>query len=453
MKFLFVTPYLHQDIGVCEFDLSHAWRNPPFNVVLLASWLNQHGHESRIADLQRELIRAHGDTAACLDSLRKHIRAIAPDVIGFSFFSTHMPEIADISARTREICASLGMAPIFIAGGIHPTVEPESTLRECDVDYVCIGEGELPLLALAQGASPEGIPGIGLPSRPVVQKTPIVQDLDSLPFPDYTLCDWKLYSTPTYLRVKAHKTQTLDLMLGRGCAFSCNFCAYKALSPVRFHSADYFLDMVDATGRTCRGVTDFYILDSTIGTNRNLLVELCEKSIARGFPKKYRFLGNMRADQVNEELLSLMQRAGFIYLFYGFESGSQNDLDRINKKTSISDNYNAAMLHNKLNFLYNASMLINYPGQTVSDLRETEKFLLSVKPRSVGINMYSPLPGCRDYDALKEHFILPNGKYDWRAIGMARFTSVFAAMTKDDLLYWKDRLETIASTLGECDAG
>lgn len=444
MKFLFVTPYLYQDVGIVKHDLSQAWRNPPLNVVLLASWLNKHGHESRIADLQRELIYAHGDKVKCFDSLAGHIRTFMPDVVGFSFFSVHTPEMFEISTKAREICESLRIKPIFIAGGIHPTIEPEATLQELDVDYVCIGEGEIPLLALAEREEPERIAGITSLSQFNTHASQIVKDLDSLPFPDYALCDWKLYSAPTYLRVKKYVTSTLDLMLGRGCAFSCNFCAYKAMSSVRFHSADYFLDMVDALNKST-GIADFYIIDSTIGTNKKLLVELCEKAIARGFAKRYRFLANMRADQVTKELLALMQRAGFIYLFYGFESGSQDDLDRINKKTKISDNYHAAQLHNELNFLYNASMLMNYPGQTVSDLCETEKFLQTINAPSVGINIYTPLPGCHDYDSLKSHFVLPSGRYDWRAVSQSAFTHVFAAMTKDELFHWKERLEKVAA--------
>ena len=443
-KISFITPYLYSDIGRDNIDLSCQWRNPPLNVLLLATFLQKKGHIVEIIDMQRELVAKKGDVQLCLTWMAERLLATQPDIVGFSFFSVHVPEICAITKKIKETFAKSGIAPLLIAGGIHATVEPEHTLRELEIDYVCIGEGELALLALADGVNPTSIPGIVSLDKLTSEQGVIVEDLDSIPFPEYSLCDWKFYASPTNARFRASTTATLDIMFGRGCVFSCNFCAYRALSQVRYHSAEYLIDLIKYVNKETH-VSDFYCLDSTLGTNRKLLTEFCEKLIAEK-SLKIRLLGNMRANQVDEELLTLMQRAGYIYLFYGFESGSQDDLDRMNKKTKISSNYKAALLHNKLNFVYNASMLINYPGQTVADLRETEKFLIATQPPSIGINPYIPLPGCRDYDALKAANKLSHSTInDWRAIGETNTGTIYAAMDIETLTNWKQRLEVVAT--------
>ena len=68
--------------------------------------------------------------------------------------------------------------------------------------------------------------------------------------------------------------------MGRGCVYRCAFCAYNALSTVRFHSAEYLVEEVEYLEKTC-GIDSFYFMDSTIGNNQPLLLEFCDPSAQR----------------------------------------------------------------------------------------------------------------------------------------------------------------------------
>ena len=58
------------------------------------------------------------------------------------------------------------------------------------------------------------------------------------------------------------------MIMGRGCVYRCAFCAYNALSAVRFYSAEYLVDQIDYMARAF-GINAIYFTDSTIGNNRN----------------------------------------------------------------------------------------------------------------------------------------------------------------------------------------
>jgi radical SAM superfamily enzyme YgiQ (UPF0313 family) len=449
---LLIRPWRHGDAGVAEHDLANQWRNGPYSLLLLAAILRRAGHEARVADLERELVRARGDVAACLAGLRAEVARFAPHLAGVGFFSVHYEQAGSIVAAVREAARATRMpAPLLVAGGIHATVATESCLapppRGLGFDCACVGEADVSLARLADGAAPATVPGVAVPgttgttgatgttgtagttgaagaAAPPPAPAERVAHLDDLPRADWALCDHGFYSAPTAARVKFRTTRSLDLIMGRGCGFRCAFCAYGALSRPRYHSADYVLDEIAALAQFTTGV---YFLDSTLGTNRRLLEAVCAGMLARGLHKRVEWYANMRSDQVDEELLRLMWAAGCRYLFYGFESGSQRALERMAKRNTVENNVRAAELHNRLRFPYNASVLVNYPGDTEEDLAATRRFLEAARPPSVGVNWYVPLPGSTDYaHLLAAGRIDPHDPAEWRRVGEVNGATFYA---------------------------
>lgn len=430
-RVLFVQPWNFHDENVTEHRHEHAWRNGPYNIILLATMLRQAGHDARILDLSRRLIGHGGQVEICLADLDAAIAEFRPDILAVSFFSIHFIEVKTLVARARQAIGRLGQPTMLIAGGIHATVSPESCVGELRFDYAFVGEGEIGMLELAAGKSPLTVRGVanqttlklGAPA-----KGSQVADLDSLPFADWSLVDHGFYAFPSYARLGFQKTGTLDLVMGRGCVYNCSFCAYQALSSVRFHSAEYLVEQMVYMHRTL-GVTGFYFTDSTIGNNRKVLRRMCELILERGLDRQFIWLANIRPNQVSEEQLKLMWRAGCRYLLYGFESNSQRMLDLMNKKCSVESNEKCAELHTRLMFPYNASMLFGYPGETEEDLLATIDFVRRHEPPSVGINWYVPLPGSPDYDRLRaEGVIDTEDPEEWRRIGEVNSSRCYAGM-------------------------
>ena len=430
-RVLFVQPWNYHDEGVQQFDHDNAWRNGPYNLILLATLLNNAGHTAVISDLSRKLIGNAGDVERTLHDFGNDISTFKPDIIAISFFSIHYFEVKRIVGEARQVCAKVNISPMFVGGGIHPTVAPETCLDDLGFDYAFVGEGDIGILKLADGARPATVFGaIGKSNRLFANgnKGEQVQDLNDLAFPDWSLVDYKFYSHPSYARLGFEKVGSLDLIMGRGCVYDCSFCAYQVLSAVRFYTADYLFEQMLYMMKSF-DVRAFYFTDSTIGNNRKVLRELCELIIRKGFGRKIVWLANIRPNQINEEQLRLMWRAGCRYLLYGFESNSQRMLDLMSKKCTVQDNETCAALHNKLMFPYNASMLFGYPGEREDDLLQTIEFIKRFNPPSVGINWYVPLPGSPDYDKLKADGVInTDNPEEWRLIGQVNEARCYADM-------------------------
>ena len=307
-------------------------------------------------------------------------------------------------------------------------------------DYVFLGEADLGIVDLADGKDPRSIPGIvdKYTVRTITDQKNLkksrgieVRNLDSLPFPDWSMVDYKFYAFPSYARIKTMKSASLDIMMGRGCINKCSFCAYRVTSSVRYYSAEYLIQQMQYMIKNYQ-IHDFYFLDGSIGNNPKLLKEFCNKIIETRLNQTIKWYGNIRVDQVDEDLLKNLWKAGCRYLFYGFESGSQRILDLMNKGVKVEDNYRVANIHNKLKFPYNASMIFGYPGEREEDILMTMKFLKEVKPPSVGINCYVPLPGSSDY-----YQMLASGKIkiddpsEWRHIGECNPFRIYADIPED----------------------
>ena len=427
---LLVHPWNYHDESLENFNPDTSWRNGPFNIALLATILEKNGHKVKLLDLEPALIFYKGDVGKALFYLQKEAREFRPDIIGVTFFSVHYLEVKKIVKSLRKVCEEHKLPSIFVAGGIHASVAPKTCVTELEFDYAFIGEGEIGLLELANGVVPSKISGLygytelmglstneGIPISQTLEKAQFNKNLDELPFIDWGLTDFKFYAHPSSARLGFEKIGSLDMEMGRGCVYKCSFCAYNALSGVRFHSAEYLVEQM-VFNMHAFGVNAFYFTDSTIGNNRRVIREMCEIILSRGLENKIKWLANIRSNQVNKEDLKLMWRAGCRFLFYGFESNSQRMLDAMQKACSVESNEKAALLHKELYFPYTASMLFGFPGETEADLYKSIDFIKRHKPPSVGINWYVPLPGSPDYDALElAGKVIDDGPERWRRLG------------------------------------
>lgn len=346
-KIMLIQPWKYHDEGVAFHDLSQEWRNGPYNLLCLATQLMKINSPIKIVDLQPILVLNGGRVEACLEYLRLALAKFRPDIVGVSFFSYQFLETKVIVEQARSVCQELALSPIFIAGGIHASIEPKLTVEQLGFDYAFVGEGDIAIVDLALGKDPDQIPGITTGRTHVVKQADSVNDLNSLPFPDWSLCDYKFYATPSSGKIAGRKVSTLDIMMGRGCAYHCSFCAYSTLSNLRFYSAEYLVEQIREM-RKLYGIDSVYFIDSSIGNNRRLLEDFCEKYIQSGLVQEVKWYANIRSNQVDEPLLRFMWNAGCRSLFYGFESGSQRVLDLMNKKNTVEQNIKAAELHKKL---------------------------------------------------------------------------------------------------------
>ena len=189
-------------------------------------------------------------------------------------------------------------------------------------------------------------------------------------------------------------------------------------------------------------INTFIIQDSSIGNFRHIWEDVCHRLVAKDTP--YQWWANLRANQVDEDFLRLLKEAGCIKLFFGFESGSQRILDKMNKRITVEQCRKAALLCHKIEIPFYTSYIINYFGEKEEDLELTEQLILETRPTSLAINKFSPVPGSMDYDK-NISFIEPYIRdiQDWTMLGMLNFPVLFGDMPQERFEYWYKRLREL----------
>lgn len=440
---LFVIPWKASLINCTDYDFSQSPERAPENIVSLATYLMQQGARVEIADLNRSLIACNGNVADCLNLLKQQCLRFNPDVIGLSFFTARFEFAADITAYLRSIYAA--KAPLIIAGGVHPTLLPKITYQYIKYDALIIGEGELPLTAILNGEPLESIKGVFLPHQDKPVKADYIKDLDVLPFPDWSLINLEFYTQRSHLISYTRLDKVMPLTFSRGCRYRCNFCAHNCFLSARCHSPEYFIEMMHYTARTC-GVNSFIIQDSSIGNFKPEWTRICNSLINSG--ARYNWWANLRVNQVDEDFLRIIKRAGCSKIFFGFESGSQRILDKMNKRITTEQCYNAADLCHKLDIHFYSSYIINYFGEEEEDLHSSEEMILRTRPTSLAINKFSPIPGSLDYDK-NEEIISPhlNSIHSWTTLGMLQSPILFGNMPPERFDYWYKYLRTLKNKI------
>lgn len=149
-------------------------------------------------------------------ALIEKARAERPDLVAFSVVTEDYAWACDIA---RELKASLDVPVVF--GGVHVSSVPQRVMANDFVDFAVVGEGEHALLELVQcleqGEPLNQIPNLWFKQdRQVLSNPPrpLIQDLDSLPFPHKGL----FYDELPFLKYE-YLTMT-----SRGCPNRCTYC-------------------------------------------------------------------------------------------------------------------------------------------------------------------------------------------------------------------------------------
>ncbi len=204
-----------------------------------------------------------------------------------------------------------------IFGGPHPTFFPEM-IEEEGVDGVCIGEGEYAMLELvrnlSEGESITNIQNLWIKKDGHIYKNhlrPLIQDLDSLPFPD------RSYSK----HILSFKIGRASVITARGCPYKCSYCfnhAYNRLynnpsGKVRRRSVDNVIEELKQL-KSNFNIKVFIFQDDTFILDRQWLEEFSrtyKKEVGLPF---WCMVHPLLIDQDNARLLSF---AGCIMVSMG----------------------------------------------------------------------------------------------------------------------------------------
>jgi radical SAM superfamily enzyme YgiQ (UPF0313 family) len=100
-----------------------------------------------------------------------------------------------------------------------------------------------------------------------------------------------------------------------------------------------------------------------------------------------------RLDLINPATLAQLKEAGCSFLLFGIESGSEEILQRIDKKMNRARIRQQTALVNAAGIPWLGFFIMGYPGETKKQIQETLTFMKELDPPYAEINIFNPLPG------------------------------------------------------------
>lgn len=325
------------------------------------------------------------------------------------------PDIVGISVMTAKYGSALNVANLVkkydpdipvVWGGVHPTILPDETIKNKDVDIIVRGEGEYTFLELVENLGGlNKILGITYRENGKVihnQNRPLIENLDELPFPARHLILGKENYYPEAFG---------NLFASRGCPYNCIFCASHKVwtKRVRYRSPENVVNEIKEIKRAFK-TNQFRFEDDSFTSNKKIVEGVCDLLIKEKLNIKW--TTETRVDLVTDVLIKKMKSAGCDDITMGVESGDKETLKRIKKGITIEQirNANRILKENKMKF--SAFFIIGFPWETKKEVDKTVLLMKELDPRMAVFSVATPYPGTELYDICVSEGLLLE-KIDW----------------------------------------
>jgi len=362
-------------IVLCVTPAFHS-ETPPLGLAYLKASLIEHGHAVLCLDFSRgydhlsypsgpsqRLSEEFNESGEVVESWVDKIERLKPDIVGISLWiSTKRTACLLASAVKRR------MPGVVVVGGGPDFLESDKEEYLDCFDYVIENEGERAICRFADEVQEKGrvslTPGVWYREDEEIRLTgprERIEDLESLPYPDFSDFDLSIYS------------EGLPVMFSRGCTANCTFCTNKK----------YFANQVSRSGQSmyeeirahiertdCR---KYVFSDDSLLSPKNLddFMGFCDRVLKNKLRFQWRIYAQRIVPSIEKKQAKKMKKAGLVRITFGVESFS----DRLRKDMGkvVSDEETDRVLNVFVDQGVKVSLLLiyGYPIETDEDFERT----------------------------------------------------------------------------------
>ncbi|MCK4827783.1 radical SAM protein, partial [bacterium] len=343
----------------------------------------QNGHETRFFPIgEYRQIR----------SIFKELEDFGPDVIAFTTTSSQFRHVQSIASEIKK-----SFDIMTICGGVHTTLVPGCLEESKGLDAIARGEGEYPLLELANaidsGEDRLDLKNIWFKKDGEIIKNelrPLISDLDSLPFMDRDLFD--------YQKVIDARNGLANFIFSRGCPFKCAYCCNHALSRLyqgkgkylRLRGIENALEEIEEVTQKYR-VKTLAFGDDTFNVDKEWFVSFLSEYKKRF---NYPFKCQIRPGTCTREMFQLLKEAGCATVGMGVESGNPHILDKVmNRKVTVEQIEEAFRYIHEVGLTTSVGNIIGVPGENVETIKDTIRLNAKINPTSSVVGIFYPYIG------------------------------------------------------------
>ncbi|MFK7739242.1 MAG: radical SAM protein [Planctomycetota bacterium] len=353
----------------------------------LRRWRN-HTAAKRASGIRAQGSEVAAAAVATLDELR-------PDLVIASTYLMYR----DVTERIAAAAKSRGI-PLCLGGPYFAQPEViESWARIAGVSALAAGEVELELADIVETLCQRGDPSqhrglfcIAADGSLRGQIAAPLQQLDRVPFPDYSDFPWERYPN-----------RIASLVTGRGCSWgACTFCSDVTSTAGRTYRSRS-LDNVLAELRhqhQCNGTSQFVFADLKLNSNLSVW-----RGLAAGFQSAVpggTWIGAVHVGPETDNGLSpadlrAAAKSGCVRLTTGLETGSERVAKAMHKGTDANRLSAFLQAASEAGISTRCTMVIGHPGEQADDVAASAKFLAKHRAsiERVSLNRLNVITGTR----------------------------------------------------------
>jgi anaerobic magnesium-protoporphyrin IX monomethyl ester cyclase len=332
-----------------------------------------------------------------------------PDIVCISaLFNTCYNYLELISTSVNETNEN---ALIIIGGGLATNLYMEILTSFNHIDACCYGEGEIPLCQLVNSENAMNYleSSFSWVTRKSLEESrspdyQFVQDLDEIPYFDFSLIDLKDYTGRALDKSYSQKSlREISLHTSRGCPFDCVFCSNGTVhgKKVRYMSVEKVLNEIERMVNLYQAEVLLIEDDHFLGDKdraRKILKGIID------FHLKIEFPNGIAVYAIDDEIGELLSKAGVTTISLAVESGSNFVLKNIiNKPLRVESIRPAVEILRKNRIDVHAFIVIGLPGELETHREETMQMIIDVGFDWVKFFLAIPIAGSRLYELCKKN--------------------------------------------------
>ena len=330
------------------------------------------------------------------EKMLEEIKAYNPDIVAISMLTSYRQYALNMAKFIKEN----NIPAVVFVGGYDASFFPQ-TIEQCnDIDVLCIGEGDEPMIELANIIDKKGdyskIQSLWVRKDGQVRKNqlrPLNMDMDSKPWDDR-----ELYRKYPFFK----DFEFAQVMVGRGCPHLCSYCynhAYRRMyAGAGSKKYTHLRSVENVIGEllVLKNKYDYKSLffnDSTLTYDKRWLIPFCERYKEEiDLP----FTINGVVNEIDEEVCKALASTKKCYLIrFGLETGNEKFRLGVLNRINTNDQYHkATSLMQKYGLRYSMQFMLGLPGETLDMAFETLNMAAGISTKSSvhAVNVFKPYP-------------------------------------------------------------
>ncbi|MBW8039436.1 MAG: B12-binding domain-containing radical SAM protein [Planctomycetes bacterium] len=290
-----------------------------------------------------------------------------------------------------------------IIGGMLPTFAPEKVIRYPEIDIVCVGEGEQPLLELCRrienGQNCTDVPSLWFKQNGTVHKNPLCPpfNLDDVPLLDLDIFEEARFYKP--FDGKVYKTFPVETH--RGCSYCCTYCNspdQRRLYQQQFKNGFFRIKSIDNVRAEMlhfkNGYSAEYLYfwaDTFLASPQSYLQEFAEMYADEiALP----FWIQTRPETINENNLRLLKKMGIHRMGLGLEHGNEEFRRKVLKRNmSNKDTIRKLRMIADYDIKFSVNNIIGFPMETRQLALDTIRLNRQIPADTYNMYTFTPFHG------------------------------------------------------------